>query len=145
MANPTVTTGLGRRLLGAAFALAVMSAVAGETRAEGPRGTQAVFEHHLGAFAQGIDAILADYTDGSVLVTPDKTYRGLGEIRGFFQAFLAGATPAFWQSFRIETRQVDGDVAYLVWSAAPTVPRATDTLVVRDGKIAVQTFTPFGG
>jgi len=32
-----------------------------------------------------------------------------------------------------------------VWSAAPTVPKATDTLLVRDGKIVVQTFTPFGG
>lgn len=145
MANHMHPTGFGRLLLGAVLAVAVMSAAANPARAEAPRGTQAVFEHHLGAFAQGIDAILSDYSDSSIVVTPDKTYRGLAEIRGFFQAFLAGATPAFWQSFRIETRQVDGDVAYLVWSAAPTMPKATDTLLVRDGKIAVQTFTPFGG
>ncbi|WP_267884222.1 hypothetical protein [Paracidovorax citrulli] len=36
-----------------------------------------------------------------------------------------------------------GEVAYLVWEAKPFVPMATDTLYVRDGKIAVQTFTAF--
>jgi hypothetical protein len=32
-------------------------------------------------------------------------------------------------------------VAYLVWEARPFITMATDTLLVRDGRIHVQTFT----
>ena len=110
--------------------------------ADAAEDTKLVFDHHLGAFAQGIDAVLADYTENSVVVTPDATYRGLKEIKGFFQAFLDGATPAFWAAFRIRTRSVEGEVAYLVWDSLPAVPMATDTFLVRGRKILVQTFTP---
>lgn len=105
--------------------------------------TLRVFAHHLGAFSEGIEAILSDYTEQSVLLTPDATHRGLQPIRDFFQAFLDGATQEFWDAFRLGTQAVEGDIAYLTWSADPFVPMATDTLLVRDGKILVQTFTPF--
>jgi hypothetical protein len=107
------------------------------------RTTKDVFEHHLGSFGEGLDSILSDYEEGSVLLTPDATYRGLREIRGFFDAFLKSATPEFWGAFKIGTQAVDGEVAYLTWSSKPAVPLATDTLLVRNGKILVQTFTPF--
>lgn len=102
-----------------------------------------ILAHHLGAFAQGLDAILADYDEGSVLITPERAYRGLVEIGGFFQAFLDGATPQFWAAFQLQAQVVEGDVAYITWSAEPSVALATDTLLVRGGRIAVQTFTPF--
>jgi hypothetical protein len=38
------------------------------------------------------------YTNASVIVTPDTTYRGLDEIRGFFRRFLDSATPEFWDA-----------------------------------------------
>ncbi|KYO56455.1 nuclear transport factor 2 family protein (plasmid) [Tistrella mobilis] len=107
--------------------------------------TAAVFDRHLGAFAQGLDAVLADYDAAAVVITPDAVHHGIEEIRQFFAGFLAEATPEFWAAFRVETRQVAGEVAYLVWSAAPFVTRATDTLLVRDDRILVQTFTPFHG
>ncbi|WP_326534606.1 nuclear transport factor 2 family protein [Pseudorhodoferax sp.] len=105
--------------------------------------TQRTLDHHLGAFAQGLDALLRDYDDTSVLVTPDRTYAGTAEIRAFFQAFIEGADPKFWQAFRIIRNSVHGEVAYLVWEARPWVTLATDTLHVQGGRIAVQTFTPF--
>lgn len=145
MANETPSTGILRRALVALCAVAVMSTAPAPVLAAEPGNTQIVFDHHLGAFAQGIDAIMADYTETSVVLSLGKSYRGRSEIRGFFKAFLEGATPEFWKSFKVETKEVVGDVAYLVWSSTPTMPKATDTLLVRDGKIAVQTFTPFGG
>jgi hypothetical protein len=36
-----------------------------------------------------------------------------------------------------------GNVAYIAWEAKPWVTLATDTFFVKDGKIAVQTFTSF--
>jgi len=107
--------------------------------------TQAAFDHHLGAFAKGLDELMRDYDDNSILVTPDRTYAGTAEIRGFFKAFIDGADPKFWESFKVLKSSVHGEVAYLAWEAKPWVALATDTLFVKANKIAVQTFTPFGG
>ncbi|KQP39969.1 nuclear transport factor 2 family protein [Pseudorhodoferax sp. Leaf274] len=105
--------------------------------------TKQTLDHHLGAFAQGLDELMRDYDDTSVLATPDKTYTGTAEIRAFFKAFIEGADPRFWEAFKITRNAVHGEVAYLVWEARPWVTRATDTLHVQGGRIAVQTFTPF--
>jgi ketosteroid isomerase-like protein len=107
------------------------------------RKPQRVFEHRLAAFSEGIDAVLSDYAESSIIVTPDGTYRGLSEIRGFFQAFLDTATPEFWAAFKVRAQSVEGEVAYLVWASQSAVPMATDTLLVRDKKIQVQAFTAF--
>lgn len=108
------------------------------------RTTQAVFDHHLQAFSKGLDAIVSDYTEASTLVLQDRTIRGLAGIRTFFDAFLTGVQPGFWEAFRIVRQEVSGDVAYLAWDAKPFVGLATDTFVVRDGKILVQTYTVLG-
>jgi len=105
--------------------------------------TQRVFAHHLGSFSEGIDSIVSDYTEQSVLLTPDATYRGLEQIRDFFDGFLKSASQEFWDAFKIGTQGIEGEIAYMTWSAEPFVPLATDTLLVRNGKILVQTFTPF--
>lgn len=105
--------------------------------------TQQILEHHLGAFAQGIDEILKDYDDSSTVITPDKTFRGRSEITGFFKAFLDGAAPEFWAVFKITSLSTAGEIAYLAWEAKPWVTLATDTLFVKNGKISVQTFTSF--
>jgi len=107
--------------------------------------TQAAFDHHLSAFAKGLDELMRDYDDSSVLVTPDRTHSGANEIRAFFKAFIDDANPKFWESFKVIKSSVHGEIAYLAWEAKPWVPLATDTLFVKAGKIAVQTFTPFGG
>ena len=103
--------------------------------------TQKVLEHHLGAFAKGLDELMRDYSAASVIMTHDKRYRGVTEIRGFFDGFLKSVKPGFWEAFKINAQAIDRDVAYLVWEAKPFVNIATDTLVVRHKKIAVQTFT----
>jgi hypothetical protein len=105
--------------------------------------TEHVFDHHLDAFAKGLDELLKDYDDSSTIITPDKTYRGTSEIRSFFKAFLESGDPGFWSAFKITSKSTSGEVAYLAWEAKPWVTLATDTLVVKSGKIAVHTFTPF--
>lgn len=105
--------------------------------------TKHVLDHHLGAFALGVEEILKDYDDRSVILTPEKTFRGRDEIAGFFKAFLDGADPAFWPAFKINCQSTAGEIAYLSWEAKPWVALATDTLHVQDGKIRVQTFTTF--
>ncbi len=103
--------------------------------------TQSVLDHHLGAFAKGLDEIMRDYSSASVILTHDKQYRGVAEIRGFFDGFLKSVKPGFWEAFKLRAQSVDRDVAYIVWEAKPFVSLATDTLVVRGRKIVAQTFT----
>ncbi len=102
--------------------------------------TKATLEHHLQAFGEGIDSIMADYTEESVVITQDATYRGLTEIRAFFTAFVEGLPDGLWDAFEITRQEVVGEVAYIAWRANPWVPLGTDTFVVRDGKFAVQTY-----
>jgi ketosteroid isomerase-like protein len=105
------------------------------------RSPREVFAHHLGAFAEGLDALVSDYSEDASICLKDQTITGLDGIRAFFDAFLKGIQPGFWESFDIVRQEVNGDVAYLVWAAAPFVTLATDTMLIRDGKIHVQTFT----
>ena len=105
--------------------------------------TQATLDHHLQSFAEGIDALMQDYTEHSVVITPDATYRGLAEIRGFATAFIEALPEGIWDSFKISRTEVAGDVAYILWEAKPWFPLGTDTFVVRDGKIVYQTFAAY--
>jgi len=104
---------------------------------------EAVLDHHLGAFAHGVDEIMSDYTDESVIITQTQAFKGRAEIRAFFENFIKTAPEGFWGAFKISTKSAYGDVAYLVWSATPWVTQATDTLVIRDKKIMTQTFTAY--
>lgn len=109
-----------------------------------PISTEAVLEHHLEAFYQGIDAIMEDFTDSSAVITTSATYRGLDEIRAFFSALLDGLPAGFDDAVKITRQEVVGEVALLVWEARPWFPFCTDTFVVRNGKIAYQTFAAAG-
>jgi ketosteroid isomerase-like protein len=106
--------------------------------------TQQVLDHHLQCFGEGnLDGILEDYTAASLLLTPDGILRGPDEMRGLFEAFFAEfAKPG--ASFDMKKQIVDGETAYIVWSAETAdnvYELGTDTFVVRDGKIIVQSFT----
>jgi len=131
-------------LAGGALALALPLLATSSDAAAGEQAssaTQKVLAHHLGAFAKGLDELMRDYAATSVILTHDKRYRGVAEIRGFFDGFLKSVKPGFWEAFKINAQAIDRDVAYLVWEAKPFVNIATDTLVVRHKKIVVQTFT----
>ena len=102
--------------------------------------TEAVLGHHMESFAaKDLDAILSDYTEDSVLITGDKTYKGVADIGTFFSAMFPGVTPEFLAAFKMVKQEISGDVAYVNWTVEGFITLGTDTLVVKDGKIAVQT------
>ena len=106
---------------------------------------KALIQNHLQAARKGVDAVMQDFTDGSVLITPDATYRGLAEIRQFYATFLNGLPKGFFDAFKMNRQEVVGDVAYILWEAKPWLLLATDTFVVRDGKFLFQTFAAHTG
>ncbi len=107
--------------------------------------TEQVLAHHLSAFAVGVDEIMKDYTDESALIAPEGTYRGLVEIRAFFQGFVDKFPAEAWESFQILRTEVVGEIGYQTWDARPFIMLGTDTFLVRDGKIVVQTYASHAG
>jgi ketosteroid isomerase-like protein len=107
------------------------------------RTTASVLDHHLDAFgSQDLDAVLADYDDDSVIVTPDGTFRGLDEIEELFAGLFAEFSTE-GASITMRERTVEGDFAYIIWEG--DTPEndyefATDTFHVPDDTITFQTF-----
>lgn len=106
-----------------------------------PMSTEAVLRKHLHAATVGVDAVMHDYTDESVLITHDATYRGPAEIRRFFTALFNDLPAGFFETMRMIREDFVGEVGYILWDRKPIISQATDTFVVRDGKILFQTFT----
>ncbi|MCB0168080.1 MAG: methyltransferase domain-containing protein [Anaerolineae bacterium] len=104
--------------------------------------TEEVLNSHIYAFAQGdVDALLADYAEDAIFLTPEGLLRGKAEIRQLFKQLLTDFPPG--SDVEIAQQIIDEEVAYVVWSGESTrlkIPFATDTLLIRDGKIVIQTF-----
>ena len=106
--------------------------------------TRAVLDHHMAAFNAGdADDAVGDFTDESVLITPEGTLKGREAIHAAFGDYFSGLFKPGTYEFTLDTVQVEGDVAYILWHAncaSADIPLGTDTFVMRDGKIAAQTF-----
>jgi ketosteroid isomerase-like protein len=106
--------------------------------------TKDVLDHHLKSFSEGdLAGILSDYAPGAVLFTRDGPIKGADAISPLFQTLIAefGKPGA---RFSMQRQSVEGDYAYILWTAETAdnvYEMATDTFVVRDGKITAQSFT----
>jgi hypothetical protein len=107
----------------------------------GDRQTEETLLKHLQAFGSGdVDAIMADYDEAAVFIMPNGPLRGKDEIRLFFESLVADLPPG--STLEVSEQIVEGEIAYIVWSGESEklkVPFATDTFIVRDGKIVAQT------
>lgn len=117
--------------------------VAPGTQRPAKESTEAILDHHLQSFGAGdLAGLLEDYTDESVIITPDGVLRGRDQITSLFQAFLAEfAKPG--ASFHLDRTVIEEETAFITWSAetADNVYQfATDTFWIHDGKILTQTF-----
>ncbi len=106
--------------------------------------TKDILDRHLKAFDEGdLDGILSDYAPDAVMFTLDGLLSGPEAMKPLFQSMIAefGKPGAV---FTMKQQLVDGDYGYIVWTAETAenvYELATDTFVVRDGKIVAQSFT----
>jgi ketosteroid isomerase-like protein len=105
--------------------------------------TKEVVEHHVKCFGEGdLQGILADYAPDAVVFTPDGPLKGTASFTALYEGFFA----EFGQPgtrFELEQMSIDGDYAYLLWSAETAdnvYDMGTDTIVVRDGRIVAQSY-----
>jgi len=111
--------------------------------------TKEVLDHHLKCLAAGdLEGIVADYAPDAVLITPPGIFSSDGILRG-----TAGAEHGFRSlrrdfgkpgaSFQMKQVSIEGDYAYIVWSADTPdnlYDFGADTFVIKSGKIVAQTF-----
>ena len=106
--------------------------------------TEAVLNHHLESFGAGdVDELLKDYTEDSVFMSPDGRLTGLDALRMAFEGFFSGLFKPGSYEFTMDATDIEGEVAFIAWHSSnegAEVTLGTDTFIVRDGKIAVQTF-----
>jgi ketosteroid isomerase-like protein len=105
--------------------------------------TKDVLHNHLKCFGAGdLEGILADYARDAVLFTPNGPLAGIDSIRPLFERLIEefgkpGAT------FDMRLQSIEGEYAYILWSAETAdnvYEMATDTFLVKEGKILAQSF-----
>lgn len=131
-------------LLAAVFAMSFdLKTEVDVSKAPNEEKTKEVLDHHWQAFkANDLEATMADYTEESVLITPDKTFKGLKEIRENF-VYAFSVFPKESSTLQLDKSVVVNDVGYIIWQATSPktkVTFGTDTFIVKKGKIVRQTF-----
>ncbi|MEW5757721.1 MAG: nuclear transport factor 2 family protein [Pseudomonadota bacterium] len=104
-----------------------------------------VFKRHVASFSSGdLDAVLRDFGEHSVVVTPDGVYEGVNRIRTAYSALLAefgnierGDSPGL----TVDTLHVCNDTLFITWHAASKqhiYPFGTDTFICDGDKFTRQ-------
>jgi hypothetical protein len=107
-----------------------------------------MFRRHVAAFYSGnLEAVIDDFTEQSIVITPEGVFEGLDRIRGLYRALLAefgvidrGDSPGL----TVDTRHVRHDTLFIAWHAVSKnhlYPFGTDTFVCHDGKVVRQTIS----
>lgn len=105
----------------------------------------AIFNRHLAAFTSGdLDAVLEDFDEHSVVITPDGVFEGREQIRPVYQGLLAefgtidrGDSPGIV----LDTLLVRDDTIFITWHAESKnlmFPFGTDTFICNGDKFARQ-------
>jgi hypothetical protein len=105
--------------------------------------SRTVLMRHLGSFKENdLQAVISDYTSESVLVTQNAIYKGPDEIKVFFTELIA-QFPKQKSNFELDKVTVSDELVYIVWHGRTPfldIPFATDTFIIKNGKIHRQTF-----
>jgi hypothetical protein len=107
-----------------------------------------VFNRHFAAFTSAnLDDIVNDFTEQSVVITPDGVFEGLDRIRALYQGLLAefgvidrGDSPGI----TIDVLHVRHDMLFITWHAESKYhifSFATDTFVFNGDKVERQSIS----
>jgi SnoaL-like domain len=88
------------------------------------RTPQETFQHHVEALvAEDLDAIVSDYADDALFITPDGVRHGKDGVREGFVKLLQDLPGASWE---VPTSLFEDDVLLLEWKAKSDKTRADD-------------------
>jgi hypothetical protein len=102
-----------------------------------------VLQNHVDAFLRNdLDALMSDFARDAVLVEPAGIHEGRERIRAFYRGLMR-QFPAGASTIALDHKAIHGDLVYFLWhgrSPSLEVKFASDTLLLRGGRIAAQTF-----
>ena len=113
--------------------------------------TTQVLQQHIDAVKErNLNDIARDYAEDAVFIAVSSNSEGKLEksfvngkepIKALFQSVFTNVLTS-GSSMEFTNKIVEGEVAYITWSARSTlfiIPAATDTFLIKDGKIVLQT------
>ena len=104
------------------------------------RSPQETLKAHIEALeSSDLNAIMADYADDAVILTPDAVMQGHAEVEAFFTGALQMLPEP---KFVLNPAVHHGDITLLRWMAtspAGKINDGVDTFVIQDGTIRVHT------
>lgn len=102
--------------------------------------TKDVWAHHIRAWeARSVSDIVADYSDDSILILHNQTFKGKDEIANVFSQLFTIFENG---SNVIDTPVLRDRLVYITWHFTPAGESeffGTDTFVIEHGKILLQT------
>ena len=106
--------------------------------------TETIVEHHMqSGNNRNVEEVMRDYADNAILISPDGVYKGKQAIRASYEQLVAQGSESVITADR---KIFEGEVGYVAWSMnagqGPAV-HGSDTFIVKNGKIVVQTVTIF--
>jgi ketosteroid isomerase-like protein len=115
------------------FSLSFLGDTSAQTTAE-------VWKHHIDAWqTKSLDAIVSDYTENSVVVLNNQSFKGINAIRKVFSQLFT-----IFENGKniIDTPVLFDRFVYITWHLSlkgEDEQFGTDTFVIENGKIIVQT------
>jgi len=103
--------------------------------------TENAIRAHIKSLGEGLDGIVEGYGPDAILLTENISHQGHDEIREYYQYFISDLLPLLADSYQLGRFDVIGEAGYLTWSALPSIPQGTDTILVHEGKIVLHTRT----
>jgi hypothetical protein len=123
-------------LRGLAAALLLAGLVTSANAEDTSAASKAVWDGHLQkAMSQDLDAVMTDFTEQSAILTPDKIYVGLAEVRGFLGNVVAGLTPEVVTTIVMHSESAHDAVVFTKLTIGAAGRTFIYTAVVEDGKI----------
>lgn len=99
--------------------------------------------HHVESLkTRDVETVMEDYASDVVMLcnlmeTPVKGEAAMREsIKGIFEGLLTAEVAPQIKILKVDS---DGDVAYISYTCGTVIPFATDTYILKDGKIAFET------
>jgi len=93
---------------------------------------------------ENVDAIVRHYADDAILFTPDGSFRGAAQLRRYFTEHLRTRPRDLVSTFEILQHTTVDNTVHVLWRAEPYVAFASDSYVVRNGRILLQTWASRG-
>ncbi len=98
--------------------------------------TESVIEHHLQALADGdLEQTMLDYADDCVFIGSGGVIQGKAGVREVFQGALANGPFAV----NVKAQHCHGTSGFITWEVPGVISLGTDTFVVENDLIVMQT------